>query len=196
MPGEMYDRIIVIDPACGGEENGITTEDQREKDITLQIARKLKMKLDESDIKAYYTRMDDVSSADENRVELGNETKADMYIRIEVDEDTDSKVYGITAVYNGDYFIPGFGNIELADSLEREVTISVKGKALGLVKADGDDRVLLGLTVPAATIRVGFLSNSQEAVLLGREEYTDKIAEGIYNAITKIYEESSGKQGR
>ncbi|MCI7041983.1 MAG: N-acetylmuramoyl-L-alanine amidase [Lachnospiraceae bacterium] len=188
-PGEVYDKIIVIDPAGGGDAKGIFTETQAEKDIALEIARKLKVKLDESDIKAYYTRMDDVNSQEEDRIALGNETKADMYIRIEVNEAKDTGVYGITAVYNGDYFIPSFGNIELADCLEREVTTSVKGKALGLVSAGEKDVVLEKLTVPAATIKVGYLSNSQEAILLSRDEYQDKIATGIYDAITKIYAE-------
>lgn len=187
-PREAYDKIIVIDPAGGGGEKGIYSGTQTEKDITLGIAKKLKEKLDKSDIKAYYTRMDDVNSAEEERAALGNETKADMYIRIEVSEAVDTGTYGITAVYNGDYFIPSFGNVELADCLEREVTTSVKGKALGLVEAK-EDGVLEELTVPAATIKVGYLSNSQEAILLGRDEYLDKIATGIYNAITKIYAE-------
>ena len=130
-----------------------------------------------------------VNSQEEDRIALGNETKADMYIRIEVNEAKDTGVYGITAVYNGDYFIPSFGNIELADCLEREVTTSVKGKALGLVSAGEKDVVLEKLTVPAATIKVGYLSNSQEAILLSRDEYQDKIATGIYDAITKIYAE-------
>ena len=187
-PGEMYDKIIVIDPAGGGSERGIFTQTQSEKEITLEIAKKLKQKLDESDIKAYYTRIDDVNSDGEDRVALGNETKADMYIRIEVNEATDTGIYGVTTVYNSDYFIPSFGNIELADYLEREVTTSVKGKALGLVPAQ-EDGVLDKLMVPAAAIKVGYLSNSQEAILLSRDEYLDKIATGIFNAITKIYTE-------
>ncbi len=188
-PGEVYDRIIVIDPAHGGADTGIAMEGQREKDITLQIAKKLKQKLDETDIKAYYTRMDDVDPADESRVALGNATKADMYIRIEINESDDTGIYGVQSVYNGDYFIPGFGNVELADYLEREVTTAVKGKALGLVEAQEEDSVILELTVPAASVKVGYLSNAQEAVLLGRDEYVDKIATGIYNAVIDIYEE-------
>lgn len=189
-PKEVNDKIVVIDAAGGGSDAGYTAEGLKEKDITLQIARKLKLKLDESDIKVYYTRMDDISSTEAERIALGNETKADMYIRIEAAYSSDTSVYGTEAVYNGDYFIPGFGSIELADCLEREVATAIKGKALGLTEAEQDDYILRKATVPAATIRVGYLSNAQEAILLGREEYTDKIATGIYNAIIKIYEEN------
>lgn len=188
-PRENYDRIVVIDPACGGDNTGVIAEELLEKDINLGVAKKLKEKLDKTDIKAYYTRMDDVNPSEDDRAELANETKADMYIRIQVDSNENSSVYGTTAVYNGDYFIPGFGSIELADALEREVVTSIKGKALGLSEAEAGDYALRNVTVPAAAMKAGCISNKQEAILLGRDEYQEKIAEGIYQAILKIYEE-------
>lgn len=188
-PRELYDKIVVIDPACGGVDAGYAVGNTLEKDITLQIARKLKEKLDKSDIKAYYTRMDDVNPADANRIALANDTKADMYIEIRVNAGDDSSVYGTETVYNGDYFIPGFGSVELADYLEREVVTSIKGKALGLVEATEEDYTIRNATVPAASVRVGYVTNKQEATLLVREEYIDKIATGIYNAILQVYDE-------
>lgn len=189
-PRENYDRIVVIDPACGGEDTGVSAEGLLEKDINLGVAKKLKERLDKTDIKAYYTRMNDVNPDEDDRVELANETKADMYIRIQVDSDESSNTYGTTTVYNGDYFIPGFGSVELADALEREVVTSIRGKALGLSKAGTDDYALRNVTVPAAAVKSGCITNKQEAILLGREEYQEKIAEGIYRAILKIYEEN------
>lgn len=189
-PRENYDRIVVIDPACGGEDPGVSAKGLLEKDINLGVAQKLKEKLDKTDIKAYYTRMDDVNPNEDDRVELANETKADMYIRLQVDSDENSSIYGTTTVYNGDYFIPGFGSVELADALEREVVTSIKGKALGLSEAGTEDYTLRNVTVPAAAIKFGCITNKQEAILLGREEYQEKIAEGIYQAILRIYEEN------
>lgn len=188
-PREMYDKIVVIDPACGGSNAGYTTEREEEKKINLQIAQKLKEKLDKTDIKAYYTRMDDVNPEEEKRIKLANETRADMYIRIQMDWKEDERIYGTTVVYNGDYFIPGFGSVELADLLEREVVTDIKGKALGLVEAEPEEYAVKHATIPAAAIKAGCLSNKQEAILLAREDYQEKIASGIYHAILKIYEE-------
>lgn len=187
-PREMYDKIVVIDPACGGSNVGYTA-DQEEKKINLQIAQKLKEKLDKTDIKAYYTRMDDVNPQEENRVKLANETRADMYIRIQMDWKEDERTYGTTVVYNGDYFIPGFGSVELADMLERAVVTDIRGKALGLLEAGPEEYAIKNVTIPAAAIKAGCLSNKQEAILLAREDYQEKIASGIYNAILKVYEE-------
>ena len=181
-PREIYNQIVVIDPSCGGLDRGSV-----EKELTLQIAGKLKEKLDESGIKAYYTRMDDVNPAAEQRVALANEVKADMYIAISVDKREEEEVYGVSTIYNDQYFIPGFGSVELADLLEKELASEIKTKALGLEKASRESKLRYA-TVPAAEVRVGCLSNKQEAILLKREDYIEKIANGIYNAIVSSYE--------
>ena len=187
-PKEAYDRIVVIDPAYGDDVTGAVSGDLQGKQVTLEIARALKKKLDETDIKVYYTRMDDSNPLDENRIGLTNATKADMMIRIEVNENEDTKIYGTEAVYNSKFFIPGFGSIELADLLEREVVTAISGKANGLVDSTEDDIVINSAVVPAATIRVGYISNGQEAILLNRDDYIQKIADGIYQAIMAAYE--------
>ena len=194
-PREMYDKIVVIDPYGGGSNAGNEGNGLSEKDITLQVAKKIKEKLDESDIKVYYTRMDDSNPGEEDRVRLANETRADMYIRIQVDANEESSVYGATTIYHEDYFIPGFGSVELADILEREVVTSIKGKALGLTGAEEEDYAVRSITVPAAAVKVGCLTNKQEAILLGREEYQDKIADGICNAVQKVYEDKNQPGG-
>ena len=186
---EMYEKVIVVDPAHGGEENGVTAEGIQAKDITVGVAKALKDLFDETDIKVYYTRMDDSNPGAADRAGLAEATKADMLIRIEVSGDENSKVYGTETVYNSRFFIPGFGNVELADLLEREVVTSISGKANGLVEASASDEVISSATVPAAAIRIGYLTNSQEAILLRREDYIKRIAEGIYNAVIKAYEQ-------
>lgn len=188
-PKEAYDRIVVIDPAYGGDVTGAVSGELESKDVTLDIARALKEKLDKTDIKVYYTRMDDSNPSDENRIDLTNTVKADLMIRIEVNSNEDTKIYGTEAVYNGKFFIPGFGSPELADLLERNVATQISGKANGLVDSTDEDVVINRATVPAASIRVGYISNGQEAILLGREDYIDKIAEGIYMAIMEAYEQ-------
>lgn len=186
-PREVYQNIVVIDAAHGGMDYGISKNGIDEKDLNLKIAEKVKEKLDSTEIKIYYTRMNDGQVDDSLRIKLGNEVKPGLYIRIEGNESEDPEMYGVEAIYNSDYFIPGFGNVELADMVEREVTTAVKGKALGLKEAREEDQVLMNLKVPATTIKVGFLSNAQERTLLEKEDYIDRIAEGICQAIRKIY---------
>lgn len=188
-PREMYERIIVIDPAFGGSETGREGGGLKEKDVAMAVTVRLKELLDEEEIKVYYTRLDDNNLSDEKRVRIANNTRADLLIRIEANADEDSTVHGTTAIYNEDFFIPGFGSIELANVLEREVVSNIKGKAVGLVAATAADYVIRQATVPAATLRVGYLTNAQEAILLNKADYIEKIAIGIYRAVMAAYEE-------
>lgn len=188
-PREVYDRIVVIDPAYGGSDVGIERNDIKAKEVTLDVAMLLKTFLDEEGIKAYFTRMDDVNPSETGRVALANETKTDMYVRIEVDAKSEEGIYGVTACYNDDFFIPGFGSVNLADALESELATAVKSKALGLEEADQDAYALRHSTVPSAAVRVGCVTNKQEALLLGRGDYREKIASGLFNGIMKAYEQ-------
>lgn len=189
-PREIYDKIVVIDAGHGGEDSGWQAGELTEKEITLDIAKRVKKKLDDTDIKVYYTRMEDVAVSQESRIRIANEAKADMFISIHLNGDSeDAKLYGTETFYNGEYFIPGFGSLKLADILEREVVTAISGKGNGLFEAEQTETAVQKATVPAALIQVGYATNSQEAILLAREDYRERIAEGIVNAILKSYEE-------
>jgi len=186
-PHELYEQLVVIDSAGGGRDMGITWGGRSEKDITLQVALKLQNLTDQEHIKLYFTRLDDVDISDIQRLGLVEETGADLYIRLAVSEDGESRnAYGITGVYNATYFIPQFGSIQLADVLTRNVTISASNKAVGLLEAP-QDSILQRMKVPAAEVRLGYLTNPQEGELLEEESYLEKLAEGLAKAISEVY---------
>ncbi len=187
-PRECYDRIVVIDPRGGGEDPGLTAEDRQEKEITLQIAGAVKRLLEESGIKAYFTRLEDVEPTAEERAFLVREVNADLYVGIGVNGDPEEpEQFGTEVWYNGDYFIPRFGSLQLADLLEYQVTEAVVGRANGLMQTE--DPVLQQLTVPGALLKAGYLTHEKEGELLTQEGYADKIAEGIVAALQQAFAE-------
>ncbi len=188
-PGEVYDRIVVIDPAGYVPAELVNADSLTPERICQDIASKLLTDLENKGIRVYITSLDERVADNESSLSLLNEVKPDMYIRIETSYDEDSKVYGTETVYNGTYFIPGFGSVELADLLEANVTTAIGGKAMGLAEADEDDEVIRKATVPAASVKVGYYTNMQENILLNRDDYRSRIAEGIAAAVDKVYEE-------
>lgn len=187
-PEEIYDRIVVIDPRCGGEEYGQTSGSRREKNIVLQIARCVRRLLDGSDIKVYLTRQEDVEVSLEDRVGLVREVNADFYVGIGVNvNEEEPEQFGTETWYNGEYFIPEFGSLQLADLLERQVTGAVVGRANGLMQTD--DPVLERLTIPGALLKAGYLTHEREGELLTQEGYAMKVAEGIVAALRGAFDE-------
>lgn len=187
-PAEMYEHIVVIDPWYGGDVKGMeqgTTEEQ----ISLDIAKRMEDKMrSDSTVKLYYTSMGEGMPSLEERMRIIEETAADFYVGIAVNYAQDSALYGLEASYNGTYFIPRAGSIELADTLVRNTTIAVTGRANGLTQAKEEDRIIQSASIPAAVIKVGYLSNEKEAALLEAEDYRDRLADGICNAVREFYD--------
>ncbi len=211
-PEECFDRIVVIDPQCGGEDSGVETGNLQmgshqvrnpeagsikvpglcEKEVNLQIARAVRQLLEGSEIKVYLTRQEDVEISPEDRALLVREVSADLYVGIGVGGDEeDPERFGTETWYNRDYFIPGFGNLQLADLLERQVTVAVSGRANGLMETQ--DPVLQRLTIPGALVKVGYLTHEREGALLGQQGYVQKVAEGIVEALRQAFEELESK---
>ncbi|MFI3176873.1 MAG: N-acetylmuramoyl-L-alanine amidase [Eubacteriales bacterium] len=187
-PNELYENIIVIDPAYGLEEEAGGLFESNEEDIVLAVALALKEKLGTTDYKVYYTRTSEDAISDELRLQFINSSMADMAIRIEVDQQEDTAVYGATAIYNDEYFIPEFNSITLSDQILKSVAQTTGTQALGLVKATlEEDPIVIGATVPMTTIKIGCISNDWERNLLEDEGYINLVAEGILKGIQSAY---------
>lgn len=184
-PHDLYDFVVVLDPAGGGSEVGIDNYGIQEKVLTLEVARQVQRNLSMSNVRLYLTRTEDIDVDGQTRADLAAAVRADLYIRITtMDTPEDTAAYGIRGSYNEEYFIPDFGNADLADIVTRQVTMAVSNRAVGLVPAE-EDSILRIIGVPAMELSVGYLSNSQEGALLKQETYREKLAEGIIDAISE-----------
>lgn len=88
--------IIMLDPGHGGEDPGAIGKNKtREKDIVLQIARRLRTLIDrESNMKAYMTRNEDVFIPLRVRVAKARKQRADLFISIHADAFTNRSARG------------------------------------------------------------------------------------------------------
>ncbi len=186
-PDEIYEKIIVVDPMGGGSEYGVRVGSSSEKKIALQVVKQLQKKSEPENTKIYYTRLEDVEVSYEERLALVEAVDADLFVGIRACEDSEhTDYYGIHGFYNGEYFIPEYGNIQWADILTRNVTVAASNKAVGLTPAK-EGSILYDIDIPAAEICVGYLSNGNERALLEQESYQDKLAQGLLNAVKEFF---------
>lgn len=96
-------RTIIIDPGHGGEDPGaIGKMGTKEKDITLDIAKKLREKLKENErYQILMTRDDDRTLSLEERIKFANFHKADLYISIHVNYIPSNPINVIETYYFG-----------------------------------------------------------------------------------------------
>lgn len=77
-------RTIVIDPGHGGKDPGCNGVTHKEKDVALAVALRLGKLIEENlkDVKVIYTRTTDVFVELEDRAQVANKAKADLFISI------------------------------------------------------------------------------------------------------------------
>ena len=92
---------IVLDPGHGGHDTGtIGPEGLREKDLVLDVAKRLGALIEERlGSEVIYTRTDDVFVPLERRTEIANDAKADLFLSIHANSSTLHSVAGVETYY-------------------------------------------------------------------------------------------------
>jgi N-acetylmuramoyl-L-alanine amidase len=92
---------IVIDPGHGGEDPGcIGKKGLQEKQVVLDVARRLKNLLDrKGDLEVILTRESDIFIPLENRTVIANQKEADLYISIHANANRNKKRCGVETFY-------------------------------------------------------------------------------------------------
>lgn len=173
-PKEFHERIAVIDAA--------------ENEISKDVAKRVKKRFEDSDIFVYFSGMDDASASPEKRIGLANDAKADFFLHIDTASAEDSDTFGIYGEYNKDLFTPEMDGYTLLDEVIRETVLSTYSTGHKPLPGGDEELLLKNAEVPSAILYIGYTSNPQENLLLQKESYRERIAEGIYNGVCKVYE--------
>jgi N-acetylmuramoyl-L-alanine amidase len=190
-PSEVYDKIVVIDAGHGGKDSGALSDNKEiyEKNINLAILLNLKKLLDKENIKVYYTRTEDDTVYLRPRVELADDVDCDYFISIHCNANAVSYPNGTEILYYDNKF-KGVRALDLAKLFSREIGKAAYLKNRGVVKKHGDDIYIMDKAkVPMILIETGYLTNNSDINYLSKPENRKAIAQGIYNAIRKAYQE-------
>ena len=191
-------KVIILDaghgtPDEGAESNNGTTEAQ----INLKITLKVQNLLEQSGCTVILTRSDDNGIYDldkdtlrekkvsdiKNRVKIGNESSADIFVSIHLNKISESQYYGWQCFYkNNDEKSKNLAN-NLQNSLNESIDKINNRVALPIQKI----YIVEHVEIPISIVECGFLSNPEEEEQLQSDEYQDRLAWGIYNGITNYF---------
>lgn len=193
------DKVILIDPGHGGIDGGAQSKTGTiEKDINLQIALKLRDKLEESGYKVYMTRDEDEGLYQKGntvrekkredlnrRVEMKKETECDIFVSIHQNMFPQSKCYGAQV-----WYASNDNSYNLATIVQDSIKESVKDNNKRVAKPAAEAYLILRDKYEGASILVecGFLSNPDEEVKLKSDEHQNLIVEGISGGIDKYFD--------
>ena len=184
--------VILLDPGHGGMDGGaVGIGGICEKDLNLDLAKKLAEKLTQEGITVILTRDTDTlltyegaSSAKNGdlraRLKMAEESEDCLFISLHMNKFSDSSVKGIT-LYHSPNNPEG---LKLAEAIMAKVKENLQPENKRPIKAaDSSLYILHRITRPAVLVECGFLSNAYEAALLADDGYRDRLAELLKDAI-------------
>jgi len=205
MPGASLSPIIVIDPGHGGENAGTKSVlgNHYEKEFTLDWALRLQSILTANNCKTFLTRSNDTDLALSNRVAFAAQHNADVFLSLHFNSAAPNEVeagletYCLTPAGMPSSLTRGFQdeireifpnngfdaqNLFLAMRVHRAL-LQVNGHRDRGIRRARFLGVLRGQQRPAILVEGGYLSNPQEARLIGDPAYRQKLAEAVAKAL-------------
>jgi N-acetylmuramoyl-L-alanine amidase len=183
----LANKIIVLDPSCGGDDHGIRGHGVEESEVVYDIAQRLEGRLLALGVGVFLTRGANNSPVEIDRIGFSNGTSADLIVSFHVDEYVNEKAHGVTTYYYGAqaHGIHSVVGERFASLVQREICARTD---LLNCRTHSKTWDLLRLTKsPTVRIDIGYLSNPGDAARLARPDFRDVIAEAVVVAIQRLY---------
>ena len=188
----LKEKIIYIDAGHGGRDPGAMYKDIKESEINLQISKKIQIELENQGAKVFQTRVGDYDLSKiytknhkkndlETRAKLINESECDMFISIHLNSETSSTWEGAQVFYT----TKNKENIKIAKIIQDKMKNELKTKRT--IKQLKNMYLFDRIKKPGVLIETGFISNSNDRYLLKEDEYQNKLAQIIVEAIMEYY---------
>jgi N-acetylmuramoyl-L-alanine amidase len=181
----LKNKKIVIDPGHGGKDHGATGSHFKtlEKVVNLQVSNILKSKFEASGANVILTRTSDRFITLQQRIDFGITEKADLFLSIHHNTNSDSRINGTIT-----YFYSDGADRKLANSVQKEV---IKNNGFKDLKArKGNFFVLRENPLPSILIELGFLTNYNDEFAILQTKVQEGSANGILQGVALYFKGS------
>jgi N-acetylmuramoyl-L-alanine amidase len=188
----LFGKVIYIDPGHGGLDPGAMYNGIKEKDINLEISKKLENKLTSMGAIVYLTRYDDYDLSANNtinrkRSDLSrrgnaiNKSDCDIFLSIHLNAEDSSTWRGAQVFYDD----TNEKNEEIAKIFQEQFKKDLKSTR-NYKKVD-ELYLQRRIERPGVLLEVGFLSNSNDRYLLKQDSYQNRIVTSITSGLLKYF---------
>ena len=192
-------KVIIIDARSSENQmkelkvaNGTT-----EAESNLKIALKVQNLLEQSGATVILTRSDENSIYDldsktlrqkkisdiHNRVKIGNESSADIFVSIHLNKIPQQQYWGWQTFYKPE----NAEGQKLATCIQNNLNMSIQKENVRAPMKISNVYIIKHVEIPTTIVECGFLSNQEEEQLLLTDEYQNKLAWGIYTGIMDYF---------
>lgn len=203
---------VIIDPGHGGQDSGAVRNGVLEKDLTLDVARRVEQLLQAKGLQTTLTRTGDQTVSLAERAALANDEEDCVFVSIHFDEGGRAAATGVQTFYAARQ-VPNRGGVaswlpflqpvsNAPTNLESQSLATFVQEALvaGTQAFDRGTRteqfyVVANVKHPAVLVEGGFLSNDIDVSKLTTPEYRQQMAVAIANGVMR-YRAVAGQAGR
>src|SRR6266699_2197532 len=194
--------VVVLDPGHGGQDSGAMCGGVMEKDLTLDVARRVDRLLDAEGVATLMTRLGDTYVSLADRAAFGNRVRDSIFVSIHFNEDNKPVASGVETYYAPHQIASASALASWLPFLARPPSDSPKPESQSLAgfiqealvaRTRSVDRgtqtkqffVIANVTSPAVLIEGGFLTNKEDVSKLASEDYRDQLAAAVADGILR-----------
>ncbi len=178
---------IVVDAGHGGHDTGAPGRKSKEKDHTLDIARRVQRYLTERGANALLTRSNDTYISLQGRVDFAQSRNADMFISIHMNSSNSAASNGTETFYYTPKSLP------FAREIHNEFVQATGRKSRGVSRARFF--VIRKTTMPSVLLECAFVSNPTEENIALSTQWRERLAQGVTRGVIN-YVEKYGARNR
>ncbi len=176
-------KVIAIDPGHGGVDPGaIGPTGLKEKDVVLDIAKRVAAELEAKGARVVMTRSEDVTVALPDRVQIAQDAGADAFVSIHANAARNRDSTGTETLYSGTMTLSRV----LAESVQAALVNRIQQVDRG-ARERNDLLVIREAQCPACLVEVVFMSNYTEELMLLDPAFRQKAAEGIAAGVMSFF---------
>ena len=192
--------VVILDPGHGGQDSGAMCGELLEKDLTLDVARRIDRLLDSEGIATVMTRLGDTYVSLADRAAFANRIRNCIFVSIHFNEDNKPVASGVETYYASHQITTGSSLASWLPFLWRPLSESpnpesqrlagfiqealvARTRAIDRGTQSGQFFVIANVTSPAVLIEGGFLTNKEDISKLVSEDYRDQIAAAVADGI-------------
>ncbi len=172
---------VVIDAGHGGTDVGATGGGIYEKDITLDVSKRVEAILKQRGYQVKMTRPDDKFVSLQDRVTINENFSPDIFVSIHVNSSVRPEITGVETHYYHQY------SMSLAQTVHSAFASAVQSPNRGLFKSKF--YVINHTTCPAILVEIGFISNANERAQLVSEKRKQDTAKSIADGIDNYFKQ-------
>lgn len=191
-------KVIVIDAGHGVPDKGAQSSNgTTEAESNLKIALKVQNLLEQSGATVILTRSDENAIYDldsntlkqkkisdiHNRVKIGNESSADIFVSIHLNKIPQQQYWGWQTFYKQE----SPEGQKLATCIQNSLNQTIQKQNDRVPLKIDNVYIIKHVEIPISIVECGFLSNPEEEQLLLTDDYQTKLAWGIYTGIMDYF---------